>query len=67
MKIMITKYFRAFGAAFEGIEEGQVHEVTKVDKKNGDVWIMGNGEEIRLLGGLHDGTTRGSEFKIIEV
>ena len=55
MKVLITKYFEAFGLQFEGIKEGQVHTVLEDDGLN--VWIQGNGEPIKLLE---------SEFKIFE-
>ena len=63
MKIKITNHFNAVGLVFENITEGSIHDVIREDKN--DVWVMGNGEPVKILGGER-GTARGSEYRIIK-
>lgn len=51
MKIKITKC-EGFGPAFENLTPESIHEridTPKSRKNKEEIWIMGNGEPIRLL------------------
>lgn len=63
MKVKITNHFNAVGSVFENIIEDSIHDVIRIDKY--DVWVMGNGEAVKILGGIR-GTARNSEYRIIE-
>lgn len=52
-RIKITQC-RAFGPQFSNLIPGSIHDVIKTpagEKREGGVWVMGNGEPVKVLQG----------------